>query len=116
MGTLNKDGYLFLSGRSDRAVTIADQTVYLDQVEAKIMQSIAQQNIAVFAIKNKLRGYTLHAIAQSPDISLNDITANLSRQIQPRTLTHVADWPLLPSGKTDYKTLEGFLKGIHDDD
>ena len=115
MGHMDKDGYLFLSGRSDRAVTIADQTVYLDQLEAMIAQSHTLQNIAIIAAKNTLRGYTLHAITQSKEITLTDLTANLSRYVQPRTLTYVPDWPLLPSGKTDYKILERHIKGNVDD-
>ena len=114
MGLVDENGYLFLSGRSDRAVTIADQTVFLDQIEVKIMQSANKNNIAIFAVAYDLRGHTLHAIIQSNDISLEVITDGLPRHIQPRTLTHTPDWPLLPSGKTDYKTLERIVKGKND--
>ncbi len=115
MGALDKNGYLFLSGRSDRAITIADQIVYLDQIETKITQDLHLQHIAFMPKQDTLRGYTLHALTNADDLSLTDFTSHLPRHIQPRSLTLVSDWPLLPSGKTDYKALEALLKGKTDD-
>jgi len=111
MGYLDQKGYLFLAGRSDRAVTIADQTVYLDQLETILAQTHKLQNIALFARPDALRGYTLHAVIQSDAITLSELATELPRHIQPRSLIQVTDWPLLPSGKTDYKALEQIVKG-----
>ena len=115
MGALDENGYLFISGRSDRAVTIADQTVYLDQIEAKISQALNLQHIAIIPMQDTLRGYILHALTNADTLSLTDFTPHLPRHIQPRSLTIISDWPLLPSGKTDYKALEALLKGKTDD-
>ncbi|KAB7616317.1 long-chain fatty acid--CoA ligase [Amylibacter sp. SFDW26] len=114
-GSLDKSGYLFIKGRTDRAVNIADQIVYLDQIETTLQSIPNLENIALFAKPDALRGNIIHAVIQSESITLKDIASVLPRAIQPRSLVTVSKWPLLPSGKTNYKALEHLIKGTSDD-
>lgn len=113
IGHLDQDGYLFLTGRADRAVTIADQTVYLDQLEAKISKILNIEPIAIIAIADPLRGYRLHAvISENLPITTDwpSILIDLPPFVRPKTVSVIKDWPLLASGKTDYKKLETLIK------
>jgi long-chain acyl-CoA synthetase len=113
LGYLDHSGNLYISGRSERAVTIADQTVYLDQVEALILQSNTIKHAAVFAIPHDRKGYILQAaicFENDPSDSPFESVKHLPSLVRPKKINAVADWPLLPSGKTDYKRLKGVFE------
>lgn len=112
LGYLDKTGNLFLKGRADRAITIADQTVYLDEVEAALTRSPRITNAAVFSQPDRLRGASLVAIVCSsyPLSELSDISGPLPNHTRPKRILAVQNWPLLPSGKTDYIALQTLLK------
>jgi long-chain acyl-CoA synthetase len=107
LGYLDAGGNLFLKGRADRAVTIADQTVYLDEVEAALIQHPEITNAAAFAVPDKLRGSKLVAVVTSSQNHI-DLSA-IAKPLRPKKIVTVQDWPLLPSGKTDYIALKSHL-------
>jgi long-chain acyl-CoA synthetase len=115
LGCLDADNNLFLKGRADRAVTIADQTVYLDDVEAVLTSHPQIKNAAAFTLPDKLRGSKLLAMitATEDHIDLPQIISQIPKSLRPKQIETIQDWPLLPSGKTDYIALKSYLEG-HD--
>lgn len=111
LGYLDPNNHLFLKGRADRAVTIADQTVYLDEVEAALLLNPQITNAATLALPDRLRGSKLIAVitASEKHIDLPGITAQIPKPLRPKQIVPIQDWPLLPSGKTDYIALKSHL-------
>ncbi|WGI23018.1 AMP-binding protein [Amylibacter sp. IMCC11727] len=98
LGSLNTDGFLTLKGRIDRIVTIADQSVSLDDIESQLIQSGAK-NAAVIALPDPLRGHVLHGFT----------TTDVPKHPLLKTQRTVPSLPTLSSGKTDYPSLS---KGV----
>jgi long-chain acyl-CoA synthetase len=112
MGRLEGD-YLFLHGRAGRMVSIAGRNVFLDEIEHWMagLPGIAQ--VAVVAVPDAVRGHVLMAVAQGDKgqeaAILAAARAELGAMVAPRRLVWRADWPVLPSGKTDRAALQGML-------
>ncbi len=103
------DGYLHLSGRTGRMVTIADQNVFPEAVEAFLATLPGVLQVAVIARKDGLRGHVIDAVMQGDPAQTGAIMqaarARLGPLVAPRNIRWVAAWPLLPSGKTDLAAL-----------
>ncbi len=110
IGSLDANGNLTVKGRAGRVINIADQLVYLDQIEAVLLADPAVKNAAALAVPNTLHGFNIVAAIQvnAGDLNAIKITANTALPLlsRPRKLILIDDWPMLPSGKTDYKELE----------
>ncbi len=102
-------GRLELSGRADRVVRIAEQTVQLEEVEAALLALPGISEAAVLARPDTLRGTVLHAAYTGP-ATAPDLTA-LPPLARPRSLIRIAPeaWPRRPSGKTDLAALAALL-------
>ncbi len=108
MGRL-EDGFLFLHGRKGRMVTVADQNVFPEEIEALMETLPGVQRAAVLAVPDAARGHVLHAVclgdrAQEAAV-LAALRAALGPMKAPRRITWRADWPVTPSGKTDFAAL-----------
>ncbi|MGJ8545890.1 MAG: AMP-binding protein [Sulfitobacter sp.] len=112
LGQLGTEGALFLSGRKDRAVNVADQIVQPEQTEALIAEFA---EAAVLPRPDALRGQVLVAVvAGRPDPELAArITAACARALPaaacPRAVLFHPDFPRLSSGKPDLLGLEKWL-------
>jgi long-chain acyl-CoA synthetase len=108
-----KDGYLFLRGRAGRMVTVADQNVFPEEIEAMIQAEPGIRRAAVLPVADARRGHVLVAILQGDAAVEARVRAGLRRNLgplrAPKSLIWLEDWPLLPSGKTDLKALEARL-------
>lgn len=109
MGRL-ENGYLYLSGRAGRMVTVADQNVFPEQIEAWLLSQPGITRAAVLPRPDPKRGTALLAILMGDpmreDAILRAARAHLGPLKAPKQLIWRQDWPSLPSGKTDLQRLQ----------
>ena len=99
IGTVDAQGNLFLQGRVDRRVTIADKSVHLDAIEAELMAMDGINNAGVIALPDASRGLRAFACVQGVKVNHPMLGG----------VVVVDHWPLLLSGKTDYVRLKQIL-------
>lgn len=108
-----EDGYLYLSGRAGRMVTVADQNVFPEEIEALMLGLPGVAQAAVLPVPDAARGRVLVAMVQGDRNHEREILAELRRRLgplkAPKFLIWQVDWPVLPSGKTDLRALEARL-------
>lgn len=108
-GHLDAQGYLHLRGRAGRIVTIADQTVYPDAIEAHLATLPGMRDCAVLAQRDALRGHRLVAVlegAEDPALAARlRAHCTASGLIAPRHVHFLDPFPRLPSGKPDLKRI-----------
>jgi acyl-CoA synthetase (AMP-forming)/AMP-acid ligase II len=102
-GVLNGDGFLTLTGRTQRFAKVAGLRVALDEIEDYLGSS---GSIAAIAPDDKILLYVHNSAASA----VAELVPKLAQRIQlPSThfVTRVVETlPLKPSGKIDYKALE----------
>lgn len=98
IGQLDEQGYLTLKGRQDRVLTIADQSISLDQIEAELVTQ-GSPDAAVVALPDPMRGHTLHGF----------VTKSIAPHPRLKTQTILKALPLLNSGKPDYPALRKLI-------
>ncbi len=103
-------GYLYLSGRAGRMVTVADQNVFPEEMEAVMACFEGITRVAVLPFKDALRGVVMVAVVQG-DRSQEAQILTRARAVfgvlkAPRRLMWRQDWPMLPSGKNDFRALQ----------
>ena len=98
-------GYLYLSGRAGRMVTVADQNVFPEEIESFIAGLPGVSRVAALPRKDVLRGAVMVAVLQGDRSVEAAILAacrgRLGALIAPRAAIWVQEWPVLASGKTD---------------
>jgi long-chain acyl-CoA synthetase len=103
-------GLLYLSGRAGRMVTVADHNVFPEEIEARIMGMAGVRQAAVLPRRDGLRGVHLVAVCQGDALREAAILAQLRAEMgalkAPKSVIWRADWPCLPSGKTDLRALQ----------
>jgi len=106
-------GYLTLKGRAGRMVTVADQNVFPEEIEALLHTLPGVTRAAVLPVPDPKRGHTLVALLQGDREQEAAILTTLRTQLgplkAPKSLIWRDDWPMLPSGKTDLRALEASL-------
>jgi long-chain acyl-CoA synthetase len=109
-----RDGHLYLSGRAGRMVTVADQNVFPEEIEAFLMELPGVRQVAVVPVADALRGMHLVAVLQGNAIEeeaiLRAARGRLGALKAPKRLIWREDWPVLLSGKTD---LLAIVKGMN---
>ncbi len=105
-----ENGFLYLSGRAGRMVTVADQNVFPEEIETLMLSLPGVTKAAVLPVTNALRGTVLVAMVQGDPTAEAVILAGLRAELgalkAPRALLWQTDWPVLASGKTDLRALE----------
>ncbi|MCP5085787.1 MAG: long-chain fatty acid--CoA ligase [Rhodobacteraceae bacterium] len=116
LGNLDHSGNLTVKGRVERVVNVADQLVYLDQVETLLRTHNSVNFAAVLAQPDDLRGTVLLAVFDTSETELASIRSHINSTLpppcRPRELYTIDNWPMLPSGKTDYKELERRIRSL----
>lgn len=106
-------GHLYLSGRVGRMVTVADQNVFPEEMEAVMALFAGITRVAVLPQVDKLRGVVMVAVVQGDAAQEAQILARARATFgvlkAPRRLIWQKDWPVLPSGKTDLRALTAWL-------
>lgn len=104
-GTLDAAGYLYLRGRAGRSVTIADQTVFPEELEMLFSEIAGVGQCAVLVRPDSLRGHHLIAVIEGPEDTetkkLLRAYCKANALVVPRAILFVSSFPLLPSGKPD---------------
>lgn len=103
-------GFLYLHGRAGRVVTVADQNVFPEEIEALMEGMAGITRAAVLPVQDARRGMVLVAMVQGNPAAEGEIMAALRSRLgalkAPKALIWLQDWPVLPSGKTDLRALE----------
>lgn len=108
MGWMEK-GFLYLSGRAGRMVTVADQNVFPEEIEAFLLGLPGVARAAVLPRPDALRGVHLVAVVQGAAedaVILRACRAAMGALKAPKAIYRLADWPMLGSGKTDLAAVE----------
>lgn len=105
-----EDGHLYLKGRAGRMVTVADQNVFPEEIEALMETLPGIARAAVLPVGDAKRGAVLVGLVKGDRSAEVAILAALRAQLgplkSPKALIWLDDWPVLASGKTDLKALE----------
>jgi len=104
MGWMER-GELHLAGRAGRMVTVADQNVFPEEIEAFLAGLPGVGRVAVLPKPDLMRGHVLVAVmvgdaAQEEEI-LRAARGRLGALKAPKAVIWRADWPELASGKPD---------------
>lgn len=102
-------GFLYLQGRAGRMVTVADQNVFPEEIEAFLLGLPGVTRAAVLPRPDGLRGVHLVAVLAGPadqDVVLAACRAAFGPLKAPKSVHWVQDWPMLASGKTDLAAVE----------
>ena len=112
IGCLDSAGNLYIKGRKDRAVQIADRTVHPERIEEYLAGLRGIESSAVVPVEDHMRGVSLVAYVKMRSGTTLDAAATLrecrnefGRGISPRKIVVLDEWPRLHSGKTDYSVL-----------
>jgi long-chain acyl-CoA synthetase len=114
LGRLDTDGNLYLLGRKDRMVTVADQNVFPESIEALIEAQPGVTGCAVIAQNDAKRGHQVICCVEGAcDVSaLRRLCRDtLGPAHVPRVFHAVSSLPRLPMGKPDYPTLKRQIAG-----
>ena len=105
LGYFDGGGHLFLVGRKSRVITVADQNVSLDAIEATLAKLPGISTCAVVARPDRMRGQVPVCIIQSlePELTQEEVArhcrAESGPHAIPRDVHFVSDMPVLSSGK-----------------
>lgn len=110
-----RDGDLYLKGRAGRMITVADQNVFPEEIEAFLHTLFGVARAAVLPVPDPKRGNALIAILQGDPAQEGAILTTLRQRLgplkAPKSLIWRDDWPMLPSGKTDLTALRAAWPG-----
>lgn len=115
-GWLNDEGNLFLAGRTDRMVQIADVNVHPERTELFLLAQEGVAEAAAIPVADPKRGHCLMAFVRlrgdrrSRERLELACRGELGASEAPRRIIPLSNWPLLPSGKTDYEALRAILR------
>lgn len=107
------DGRVRLFGRGADMVTVADRNVFPAAVEHWLLAQDGIGHAAVLPRRDALRGNRLEAAICWTGSDLGRLRADLRMALGPEAtparLVPLAEWPLLPSGKTDMSRIRAAL-------
>jgi long-chain acyl-CoA synthetase len=112
IGYFDDEGKLFVLGRKSRMITVADNNVFLDEIEQTIGTMSGIDHCAAIAKPDDHRGHVPVCFIQSDDTSIDEdaivsrCRLDLSPHSAPREVHFVTKMPLLLSGKPDYLALK----------
>jgi acyl-CoA synthetase (AMP-forming)/AMP-acid ligase II len=108
----DEEGYLYFVGREDAMIKSSGYRISPTEVEEVLMATKAFRHVAVIGIPDEWVGQRVHAVAVAADSASVDTAAVLRVAAEvlppymvPRAIELVADLPVTPNGKVDYKRL-----------
>ena len=111
VGSLDRLGHLYVAGRKNRMVTIADQNVYPELIENFLLGLDGVERAAALPVADLSRGCKIVAFVFRSDGTSNKDDLRKRCRVEfgplaaPRKIVDLTEWPLLPSGKTDFPLL-----------
>lgn len=112
LGHLDADGYLFVTGRSDRQVKSMGLRLHLDDVERHLLAVPGIRQAAAIAKPHPITGSQVAAAIVLEDGAANPARAVrdlLPAHMRPRPLKAMEALPRRPNGKVDYPLLQEML-------
>ena len=112
LGRIDGQGNLYLMGRRNRMVTVADQNVFPEAIEAHLLTLPGIRQCAVLALPDQMRGHALVAVIEGAGdaaairASCRD---RLGAASAPRRVVFLDELPMLASGKPDLVALRAQL-------
>ena len=112
LGKIDGAGQLFLSGRKSRVFTVADKTIFPEDIEQYLNAQIEVIASAVFPVDDPLRGARIYVALCSDQTDCNlmqRIFSDLKERgvmVDRGRVYGLDDWPMLMSGKPNYQTLQ----------
>ncbi len=112
IGWVDEDGYLFLKGRRDRMVTVADVNVYPEEIESIISGEPGIKVCAVMPMVDDRRGHRILAILEgTPDWQQEyrirqQCREKLHALAVPSRFEYWHHIPVLPTGKPDLQAIQ----------
>ena len=111
LGKIDGAGQLFLSGRKSRVFTVADKTIYPEDIEQYLNAQTEVIASAVIPVDDPLRGARIY-VALCSDQTDDDRMQGMLGELKDRgvivdrwRIYGSDDWPMLMSGKPNYQTL-----------
>jgi long-chain acyl-CoA synthetase len=117
LGKIDDAGQLFLSGRKSRVFTVADKTIYPEDIEQYLNAQTEVIASAVFPVDDPLRGARIYVALCCDQIDsdrMQRILGGLKEQgtmVDRWRIYGSDDWPMLVSGKPNYQTLRATALG-----
>jgi long-chain acyl-CoA synthetase len=111
LGWRDDKGYLFLSGRESRKIISSGKNIYPEEIEQVLQTHPLIQSAAVIGVADPLRGERLAAVICAEPLSLSRpalikfLRGQMPEFKIPRRYFLVDQWPLTPSGKTDFAAI-----------
>lgn len=111
LGKIDDAGQLFLSGRKSRVFTVADKTIYPEDIEHYLNAQTKVIASAVFPVDDPLRGARIY-VALCSEHTDDDRMQGMLGELKERgvmvdrwRIYGSDDWPMLLSGKPNYQKL-----------
>ena len=116
MGYLDKDGYLWHSGRLKRFVKIGGEMVSLVRVEDTLQKLLPEQvNCSVVEVPDALKGVRIVA-AVTRKIDEKKVLKQMSERLPnialPKQFVVIEELPKMGSGKIDFRTVTDMVQEI----
>lgn len=115
LGYVDRDGYLFITGRLKRFIKIAGEMISLPAIENILLEKYGSSEETVLAVEGSDRLETPQIVLFSTiqiDISeANQVLKNsgFSSLVKLHRMQQLQEIPLLGTGKTDYKVLKDMI-------
>lgn len=110
--TVDADGYLVIQGRKKRFTKIAGEMISLGFIEDEVAKISPDYHHAAIAIETEdqakplIRLYTSDPALDATTIRAHFSSERIPNTWLPREVTHMAELPVLRTGKVDYQTLQ----------
>ena len=111
LGKMDDAGQLFLTGRKSRVFTVADKTIYPEDIEQYLNAQTEVIASAAFPVDDPLRGARIY-VALCSEKTDDDRMQGMLGELKDRgvkvdrwRIYGSDDWPMLMSGKPNYQTL-----------
>lgn len=118
MGYLDENGFLYLTGRSDRMIVSSGKNIYPEEIEAALIAHPDVTIACVMGVEDARRGDRLVAIVNLGPASAVTSSAliawcrdRLPLYKVPMIFYRLADWPMTGSQKIDLPRLRDLLDG-----
>ncbi len=116
-GYIDESGFLFVTGRSDRMMSVAGHSVFPEQIETALAAFEKIRQVAIFPVFDELRGQRPIAVVQvcpETNLSRSEIVAfakaHLPDHAIPRHYYCITNWPSTVSDKTDIQKLQAMYQ------
>ena len=108
---VDEEGYLFILGRLKRFAKIAGEMISLSQIEEFPKKLWPDNNNVVCSIKDNTKGEALILLTDNKKADLSVLTnfmkeEGLSNLYLPKKIKIISEFPILGSGKINYKKLQ----------